>query len=203
VGELARLYNAQNQIGANLTVVRMENWRRAMWFEDTGLDWISPSPNLKTLPGVKFYPAVELLRAGEVSVGRGTEFPFEQLGAPWVNAQELAEYLNGRRIPGVRFEPVEYTPTSDVNAGQLCRGVRLVLTDRDALDAGRLGMELISALAKLYPQSFDAGKTIRLVGSKKTIERLRAGDDPAEIAAGWREELEAFRRLRERFLLYR
>jgi len=202
LGELAQLFNQTNEIGARLTVVRLEEWRRAQWFDDTGLDWIPPSPNLKTLAGVKFYPAVELLRAGDVSVGRGTDAPFEQFGAPWMDGGKVAAYLEARAVPGVRFTVVEFTPATDVHAGKLCRGVRLELTDRDALPIGRLGMELISALGRLYPNDFRLDATIRLVGSKKTIERLQAGDDPVDIVAGWREELAAFRKLRERYLLY-
>lgn len=201
-GELARLFNGENHMGARLTVVPMKNWRRPMWFDETGLGWVDPSPSLRSLAGNSVYPAVELLRAGEVSVGRGTETPFEVLGAPWIKADELAKLLERRQIPGVRFSPVEFTPGEDIYVGRPCQGVRLTVTDRDALDLGRLGAELISALWKLYPQQFKVEKTLRLVGSRKTLERIQAGDDPREIVAGWREELEAFRKLRARYLLY-
>ncbi len=203
LGELARLFNSENGIGARLTVVPMENWRRAMWFDETGIEWVNPSPNLRSLTGNTFYPAVELLRAGGVSVGRGTETPFEVLGAPWIDAEQLAEYLNRRQIPGVRFEAIEFTPADDVHIGRFCRGVRLVLTEREALDVGRLGVELLSALWRLYPESFKLEKTIRLLGSQKTLDRIRAGDDPVEIVAGWEEEVKAFRELRQEYLLYK
>ncbi|MEE9233838.1 MAG: DUF1343 domain-containing protein [Candidatus Acidoferrales bacterium] len=203
LGELARLFNAENQIGVRLTVVPMKNWRRGLWFDQTGLPWINPSPNLRSLEANTVYPAVELLRAGEVSVGRGTETPFLLFGAPWIESEELARYLEARQIPGIRFEPVEFTPSEDAHAGQRCHGVRLTLTDRNQLDVGRLGVELLSALWRLYPEEFKLDKTIRLVGSKRTIERIRAGDDPVEIVAGWEEELEAFRRLRLPYLLYK
>ena len=202
VGELARLFNAEKKIGARLRVVRLENWSRTMWFDATGLAWVSPSPNLRSLRGNTFYPAVELLRAGEVSVGRGTETPFELFGAPWIDAAELARSLAARRMPGVRFTPTEFTPTADVHAGRTCHGVRLVLTDREALDVGRLGVELLSALWRLYPRNFRLEKTIRLLGSQKTLARIRAGDDPLDIVAGWKEELETFKKLRARYLLY-
>lgn len=201
-GELARLFNTENRIKARLTVVPLKNWRRAQWFDQTGQAWVNPSPNLRRLTANTFYPAVELLRAGDVSVGRGTEKPFEQFGAPWVDAGQLARTLRARRIPGVRFVPVTFTPSTDVHAHRLCQGVRLVLTDRNALDVGRLGVELLSALWRLYPSDFRLEKTIRLLGSAKTLERIRAGDDPVEIVAGWQEELEAFRKLRARYLLY-
>ncbi|MDA2914083.1 DUF1343 domain-containing protein, partial [Acidobacteriia bacterium AH_259_A11_L15] len=202
LGELARLFNGENQIGVRLTVVPMKNWRRGVWFDQTGLPWINPSPNLRSLEANTVYPAVELLRVGEVSVGRGTETPFLLFGAPWIESEELARYLEARQIPGIRFEPLEFTPSEDVHAGQRCRGARLVVTDRDRLDLGRLGVELLSALWRLYPEEFKLDKTIRLVGSRKTLERIRAGDDPEEIVGGWQEELEAFRRLRRPYLLY-
>jgi uncharacterized protein YbbC (DUF1343 family) len=202
VGELARLYNAENRIGAALTVVPMKNWRRAIWFDQTGLGWVTPSPALVSLNGNTFYPAVELLRAGDVSVGRGTEEPFEMLGAPWMDAEELSAYLEARKIPGVAFKPAHFTPTSDVHADRRCLGVRLVLTDREALDTGRLGVELLSALWKLYPSRFRLDRTIRLLGSSRTMSRLRAGDDPKDIVEAWQPELEDFKQLRAKYLLY-
>jgi len=202
LGELARLFNESNRIGAALSVVPMQGWRRALWFDETGIAWVNPSPSLRSARANIFYPAVELLREGGVAVGRGTDAPFELFGAPWMDAEKLAAYLNAREIPGVRFEPLRFTPTEDIHAGLACQGVRLVLTDRDALPVGRLGVELLAALARLYPNDFKLEKTIRLVGSKKTIERLQAGDDPRDIVAGWEADLEAFRRKRARYLLY-
>jgi len=203
LGELAKLSNAENKIGAKLTVVPMQGWRREMWFDETGLEWVNPSPNLRSLTGNTFYPAVELLRAADVAVGRGTGTPFERFGAPWMEGEKLAANLEARRIPGVRFHPVEFTPTSDVHAGKRCGGVQLELTDREALDVGRLGVELISALWKLHPKEFQVDKTIRLLGSKKTLERIRAGDDPVEIVAGWEMKLKAFEKLRQQYSLYK
>jgi uncharacterized protein YbbC (DUF1343 family) len=202
LGELAKLYNAENRIGAKLTVVPMQGWRRGMWFDETGFEWVNPSPNLRSLRGNTLYPAVELLRNADVSVGRGTDTPFELFGAQWIDGEKLAAYLSAHGIPGVRFRPVQFTPTSDVHAGKHCGGARLELTDREVLDVGRLGLELISALWKLHPQEFQVEKTVRLLGSKKTLDRIRAGDDPVEIVAGWKQELKAFRELRAKYLLY-
>lgn len=202
VGELARLFNAQNEIGAKLKVVPMQGWSRAMWFDGAGLEWVNPSPNLRSLTGNTFYPAVELLRAGEVSVGRGTETPFELFGAPWIDADELQRYLQARQLPGVRFVATEFTPTADVHANRACHGLRLLLSDREALDVGRLGVELLSGLWRLYPREFRLDNTIRLLGSGQTLERIRAGEDPLAIVTGWQEELEAFRKLRTPYLLY-
>jgi uncharacterized protein YbbC (DUF1343 family) len=202
MGELAGLFNEENEIGARLTVIPMSRWQREMWFDETGLDWVNPSPNLRSLMGNTFYPAVELLRAGDVSVGRGTEKPFELFGAPWVDSAQLIAHLEARDLKGVRFEAVEFTPTEDVHARRVCQGVRLVLIDRETLAVARLGVELISALGELYPEEFRLDRTIRLVGSTETLERIRAGDDPVEIAAGWREELDTFQGVRGRYLLY-
>ena len=202
LGELAKLYNAEKPIGVKLIVVPMQRWPREMWFDETGLEWVNPSPNLRSLAGNSFYPAVELLRNADISVGRGTDTPFELFGAPWIDEERLAGYLNARQIPGVEFQPVEFTPTSDVHAKRRCGGVRLVLIDREVLDVGRLGVELISVLWKLHPKEFQVDKTLRLLGSKKTLDRIRAGDDPVEIVAGWKRELKAFRELRAKYLLY-
>lgn len=202
LGELARLFNAENAIGARLTVVAMDNWQRGMWFDDTGLEWVNPSPNLRSLTGNIFYPAVELLRAGDVSVGRGTETPFELFGAPWIDGKELARYLEARRIPGLHFIPTEFIPSEDVHAGQECQGVTLILAKRNQLNVGRLGVELLSALWRLYPRYFRLDKTIRLLGSQETLERLRAGDDPEDIVRSWQDEVQAFREMRARYLLY-
>jgi uncharacterized protein YbbC (DUF1343 family) len=202
MGELAALFNQENEIGARLTVISMRHWKRALWFDETGLDWVNPSPNLRSLLGNTFYPAVELLRAGDVSVGRGTETPFELFGAPWIDSAQLIAHLEARNLKGVRLEAVEFTPTEDVHARRACRGVKLVLTDRKALAVGRLGVELISALWELYPEKFRLDRTIRLVGSGETLERIRAGHDPEEIVAGWEDELEAFHKLSAPYLLY-
>lgn len=202
VGELARMFNRENGLDAQLTVVPMRGWRRAFWFDQTGWEWVRPSPNLRSLAGATLYPAVELLRAGGVSVGRGTPTPFELFGAPWIRSHELEDYLEARRIAGVRFEATRFRPTADVHAGQLCHGLRLRVTDRNRLDAGRLGVELLSALWRLYPRDFQLEKTIRLLGSQRTLERIRAGDDPEAIVKGWQAELEAFKRMRARYLLY-
>lgn len=202
VGELARMFNRENRLDAELTVVPMRGWRRALWFDQTGWAWVRPSPNLRSLAGATPYPAVELLRAGGVSVGRGTPSPFELFGAPWIRSRELQNYLEARRIPGLRFEPMSFRPTADVHAGQLCHGLRLRVTDRNRLDIGRLGVELLSALWRLYPDDFRLEKTIRLLGSQKTLERIRVGDDPEAIVAGWQAELEAFKKMRGQYLLY-
>jgi uncharacterized protein YbbC (DUF1343 family) len=202
LGELARMFNAENKIGADLRVVSMEGWRRSETFGDTGIAWIAPSPNLRTPEAAFLYPGIEILQAAGVSVGRGTERPFEILGAPWIHAEELADALNARKIAGVGFAPARFTPHEAPYKDQECEGVTIHLGDAGLLRSMRMGLEISDALHRLYPQQFQLGKMIVLLGSQATIERLSRGDDPAEIEAGWASELDGFRRMREKYLLY-
>jgi uncharacterized protein YbbC (DUF1343 family) len=202
LGELARMFNAENKIGADLRVVSMKGWRRSETFGDTGIAWIAPSPNLRTPEAAFLYPGIEILQAAGVSVGRGTERPFEILGAPWIHAEELADALNARKIAGVGFAPARFTPHEAPYKDQECEGVTIRLGDAGLLRSMRMGLEISDALHRLYPQQFQLGKMIVLLGSQATIERLSRGDDPAEIEAGWASELDGFRRMREKYLLY-
>jgi len=203
VGELALLFNAHRGLGVELHVIQMEDWRRSDTYESTGLYWIAPSPNLRSLDAALLYPGVEILQAGGVSVGRGTDTPFELLGAPWINGPQLAEFLNKRFVPGVRFVPVRFTPRDGLHKGVACEGVSLVITDRTALHSMLMGLELAQALWKLYPLGFDIDKTITLIGNADTVAWLKKGDNPAWIVSDWTDELNAFRALREKYLLYK
>ena len=202
LGELARMFNAENKIGADLRVVSMKGWRRGETFGDTGIAWIAPSPNLRTPEAAFLYPGIEILQAAGVSVGRGTETPFEIFGAPWIHAEELADALNSRKIAGVSFAPARFTPHEAPYKNQECEGVTIHLGDAGLLRPMRMGLEIADALRRLYPQQFQLGKMIALLGSQATIERLSRGDDPAQIEAGWSSELDRFRRMREKYLLY-
>jgi len=202
LGEMAKMFNVQKKIGCDLHVIRVQNWQRRMWFSDTGLPWVNPSPNLRSADAGILYPGLKILQAGGVSVGRGTARPFELLGAPWIRGEELSADLNRHAIPGVRFDPEKFTPDSGLYKGELCEGVRVVLTDRDALQTMRMGIEIASALGKLYPGKFDAAKMIELVGNSATIHQLVAGGDPSAIVANWNKDLEAFRKVRAKYLLY-
>jgi uncharacterized protein YbbC (DUF1343 family) len=202
LGEMAKMFNVQKKIGCDLHVIRLENWRRRMWFSDTGLPRVNPSPNLRSPEAEILYPGLEILQAGGVSVGRGTSRPFELLGAPWIRGEELAADLNRRAIPGVRFDPEKFTPDSGLYKGELCEGVGVVSTDRDALQTMRMGIEIASALGKLYPGKFDAAKTIELVGNSATTRQLVASGDPSVIVASWNKDLAAFRKIRAKYLLY-
>jgi uncharacterized protein YbbC (DUF1343 family)/CubicO group peptidase (beta-lactamase class C family) len=203
LGELAQMFNTAHNIHANLTVVPMQGWMRGDWFDSTGIEWTAPSPNLRSLTEAILYPGVALVEGTNVSVGRGTDSPFELLGAPWINARELSAYLNGRQIPGVRFVPVSFTPFSSTFAGQLCQGVSMMVTGRELLDSPELGIELASALNKLYPEQFHLEKMLDIVANQEVFDAIKRGLDPHRIARNWQNDLDAFAQLREKYLIYK
>jgi uncharacterized protein YbbC (DUF1343 family) len=202
IGELAQMFNAENKIGADLHVEAMMNWHRDEIYDDTGLKWIPPSPNLRS-PAVDFlYPGLEILQSAGVSVGRGTDEPFEILGAPWIRADQFAAELSKRAIPGVKFAPTDFTPTDGPFKGQLCHGVVLTMLDPRALESMRMGVEIADTLRRAYPSDFHLDKIIDLLGSQSTVDRLERGDALAEIVAGWSYDIAKFRAMREKYLLY-
>jgi uncharacterized protein YbbC (DUF1343 family)/CubicO group peptidase (beta-lactamase class C family) len=203
LGELARYFNGEQHLNAALTVVPMRGWQRGDWFDSTALTWVNPSPNLRSLRAAQLYPALGLIETTNISVGRGTEAPFEQLGAPWMNSRDLALALNARMLPGVRFVPADFTPAAPYPyAGQLCHGISLVVTDRNALDGPELGLEIVAALWRLYPASFELDKLDRLLANRSVLSALRASEDPQRIAGDWRLALEAFQQRRAAYLEY-
>ncbi|HSB13690.1 MAG TPA: exo-beta-N-acetylmuramidase NamZ domain-containing protein [Bryobacteraceae bacterium] len=202
-GELARLFNEEKSIGADLHVVAMQGWQRGDWFDSTGLVWVDPSPNMRSFNAALLYPGVALLEyARNYSVGRGTDAPFEQVGADWINGRELAAELNSKFIPGVRFYPTRFRPASSNFEGALIEGVRFVITDREAFRGERLGLEIAAALGKLYPGKILLEANRGLIGSVETIAALETGEEPREIQ--WKEEqkLREFVQLRKKYLLY-
>ncbi|MGE3472282.1 MAG: exo-beta-N-acetylmuramidase NamZ domain-containing protein [Vicinamibacterales bacterium] len=203
IGELAALFNAERKINADLTVVTMDGWRRDQWFDQTGLAWVNPSPNMRNLTEAALYPGIGAIEYANISVGRGTDQPFEQIGAPWIDGPRLAAALNARGLAGIRFYPVRFTPASSVYAGEVCQGVFLVVTDRQRLQPTRVGMEVASALFRLFGDRFDPKTSDRLVGTPTALARAKAGDDPADITAAWAGAEAAWRRLRAKYLLYR
>ena len=202
IGELAKMFNAERGIRAKLTVVPMQGWVRGDWFDSTGDLWVNPSPNMRSLTEATLYPGIGMIEATNISVGRGTDTPFELLGAPWVNSRELAQYLNAREIAGVRFIPVEFTPESSKYAEQKCGGVQMVITDRNLLDAPELGIEVVTALLSLYPQDYKIGELDTLMVNKASLEAITSGQDPRRIAEQWRDGLERFEALRAKYLIY-
>jgi uncharacterized protein YbbC (DUF1343 family) len=201
-GDLARMFNEENRIGVKLTVTAMAGYRRSAWFDETGLPWVNPSPNLRSLTQAILYPGVALAEGTNVSVGRGTDMPFELLGAPWIKGQDFSDYMNGRQIPGVEFQPAVFIPDGSRHQGRVCYGVRVILADRQTLDAGLLGIEVISALHRLYPGDFEIDKTLSLIGSRLVLQAIKEGKDPRAIARMWQEPLARFQKLRSKYLLY-
>jgi uncharacterized protein YbbC (DUF1343 family) len=202
VGELATMFNRENAIGAQLQVIKMNGYQRTVWYDDTGLPWIGPSPNLPTLTAATLYPGVALIEGANISVGRGTDTPFEILGAPWVASRKLATYLNARNIPGVCFVPRDFIPRTSRYAQRLCHGIQIELVDRYALDAPTLGIEIASALYRLHPNVFELQKTLGLIGARWVLQALKQGDPPSAIAQRWQVALDEFRARRAAYLLY-
>jgi len=204
LGEIARMANAQRKIGAKLQVVQMKGWQRGDWFDSTGLLWTDPSPNMRNLNAALLYPGIAMLEASpNYSVGRGTDSPFEQVGADWIRGRELAAYLNTRHIPGVRVYPTAFRPSSSRFAGVLVEGVRFVITDRELFHSSRLGLEVAAALEKLYPGQIQSQSCERLIGSRSAILAIRGGADPRALQQADTERLRMVTSERDKYLLYR
>jgi uncharacterized protein YbbC (DUF1343 family)/CubicO group peptidase (beta-lactamase class C family) len=202
MGELAKLFNGENKIGADLTVVELKHWTREAWFDETGLSWVNPSPNMRNMVAASLYTGVGAIEASNVSVGRGTDTPFEVVGAPWIDGPRLAAALNARGIPGVRVYPVSFTPTGSKFTNELCQGVFIIVTDRERLRPVRLGLELASALYRHHPDEFKIDQVGRLFG-QDVVKRIRSGEEPATIAVSWGRAESQWRTLRAKYLLYR
>jgi uncharacterized protein YbbC (DUF1343 family) len=203
IGELAQFFNSENHINADLHVIPMKNWHRNYFFESTGIRWIPPSPNLRTMKGAILYPGLEILLNAGVSVGRGTETPFEEFGAPWMDGETVASTLNAKHLSGLKFVSQPFIPVSGLYAGRRCGGVAIRIGDRAAVRAMTMGLEIALLLEKLYPQNFDASKTIVLLGNADTVQKLSDGTSAAEIVAGWQSSLADFDKTRRRYFLYK
>jgi uncharacterized protein YbbC (DUF1343 family) len=203
IGELAQLFNAENHIGADLHVITLKNWHRHYFFESTGIKWIPPSPNLRTTKGSILYPGIEILQSAGVSVGRGTQTPFEEFGAPWLDGDDVASALNERHLPGLRFASQPFIPIGGPYSGQRCGGVAIRITDRSAVRSMRLGLEVAAILQRLYPKQFDTAKLLELTGNAETIEQLQSGVAPEKIVASWSPSLASFDQMRRKYFLYK
>ncbi|MEO8029004.1 MAG: exo-beta-N-acetylmuramidase NamZ domain-containing protein, partial [Bryobacteraceae bacterium] len=202
-GELATMANAERNWHADLHVIKMKGWQRGDWFDSTDLTWVDPSPNMRSLNAAILYPGIAMLEASRnYSVGRGTDAPFEQVGADWIHAGELAAFLNKRMIPGVRVYPTRFTPTASNFAGKTIEGVRFILTDREIFDSVRLGCEMAYALGKLYPGKIDWKVNRHLIANKALLEAFAANEDARTLADRLHQEAEAFGVRRTKFLLY-
>ncbi len=202
IGELGQMMNAERKIGADLRIIKMEGWRRAMWFDETGQTWVNPSPNMRSLTQATLYPGIGLMETTNVSVGRGTDTPFEHVGAPWLDGQRLANYLNGRGLPGVRFVPVRFKPNASVFKDEQLGGVNFIITDRGRFNSVRTGIELAAAIRLLYPNDWQADRYLRLLVNQDVLDRLKSGEKPEAIEASWKASLEDFKRRRASYLLY-
>ncbi len=206
IAELARLFNVEFGINCNLTVIPMQSWQREMYFSDTGLIWINPSPNMKSETAALLYPGLGTLETTNLSVARGTAQPFQMYGAPWVNAQAMVNNLAKRRIPGINFTPVEFIPTAKgfSHLGKTCYGVSATITDRKLLDPVLAGLHLAQAFYEVHPNSFKSYEGFATeTGDKNTWALLTAKRMTPEMVAGrWIDELERFKKVREKYLLY-
>ena len=199
IGELARFFN--KKIAAALTVVPVQGWDRRSSFDESGLGWVNPSPNLRNLVSTSLYPGVATIEGANVSVGRGTDTPFQLIGAPWIDATALARELNSRNIAGLRVYPISFTPASSKFAGELCHGVFFVVTERAAFKPVRLGAELAHALHRLYPRDFELDRIAKLFG-RQIVEQLRSGLSVDAIVDTWRASENEWRRSRREWLIY-
>lgn len=205
IGELAAVFNGEFHIGADLTVVKMRGWKRSMYYDDTPLQFVMPSPNMPTETTALVYPGMGLVEGTNISEGRGTTRPFELAGAPWIDAEKLARVLNDKRLPGVRFRPVHFTPTFSKYEGKLCNGVQVHVMDRDTFDPVVVGLTVIETIHYLYPNqfAFNASDFDRLVGNGWVRQDIEKGMPVSEIQQRWQKGLSQFEKIRQKYLLYK
>jgi len=203
LGELATMANAERRWNADLHVIKMKNWQRRDWFDSTGLRWIDPSPNLRSLNAAALYDGLALLEASpNYSVGRGTDAPFEQIGADWIHGAELAQFLNNWVLPGVRVYPTNFQPSSGPFKGKTIEGVRFVILNREQLNSVRVGLDVAYALQRLYPGKVNFDACRFLIGSREIVDALKSGSTPGNIEERTRTSLQKFEERRRPFLLY-
>ncbi len=208
VGELARLYNAEFKIGCRLEVVRLEGWSRAQYYDETGLPWVNPSPNMRSPAAAIAYPGLGALEGTNLSVGRGTEKPFLWYGAPWVDGAALCRELESRKLPGVRWKPVRFTPEKQPgmpvypHTGKECGGFEVEIVDRAAFRPVAASLHVLDALYRLYPKDLAFGRSCTMIGLRSIEADLKAGRPPAEIEKSWQRDLDSFKAARKTVLLY-
>ena len=202
VGELAQMFRDELDLDLRLEVVRVKNWRRSDWFDSTGLLWVNPSPNMRNSTQALIYPGVGLLETTNLSVGRGTDTPFEVIGAPWLNGQRLAVALNRAHLPGVRFVPLRFTLDASKFKDQECGGVRLLITNRKLYRPTITGWEIARQLVRLFPNKWNSDGYDRLLGDEQVLADILAAKPARDIEAGYQQELDLFRARRSKYLLY-
>ncbi len=203
IGELGMMMNTERKIGADLRVIKMDGWSRVMWFDETGQTWVNPSPNMRSLTQATLYPGIGLLETTNLSVGRGTDTPFEVVGAPWIDGRKLAAHLNSKNLPGVRFVPIRFKPNASVFKDEECSGVNIIITDRKALNSVRMGLEFAAALRSLYPTEWQVDRYMRLLVNQEIFDRIKRGDPLAEIQRSIEEKNISFKARQAPYLLYR
>ena len=202
-GELAGFYRDRMEKKVDLKVVKMKNWKRSTWYDQTGLAWIPPSPNIPTLTAAIVYPGTCLIEGTNVSEGRGTTTPFEVIGAPWIDGYKLADELRKANLPGVLFRPAGFTPTFSKYQGEVCQGVQLHVVDRDRFEPVRTALHLLKALKQLWPDKFQWRSSLdRLSGSDDVRRALDRGDTPEQIVESWSAALKEYEEVRRRYFLY-
>jgi len=201
IGELAKMFNAERDSKADLTVIPLENWHRDAWLDQTGLPWTNPSPNMRNLTQAILYPGIGLLESA-LSVGRGTDTPFEVVGAPYIDDLKFAEALNQAALPGVRFVPIRFTPSASVYKQELCGGAYILLNNRDRCSVVDVGLLIAQTLWRMYPDDFKGDKMSHLLLHPPTLEALKAGKPLNEIRAAWQTDLKEFLKRRQKYLLY-
>ncbi len=202
IGELAQMFKAEWKLDLDLVVVPVEGWERGRMFDATGRMWINPSPNMRSLTQAVLYPGIGLLETTNLSVGRGTDTPFEVVGAPWIDALQMAHELNSQDLAGVRFVPLKFTPDASKYAGEECGGVNIIITDRETFHPLRTGLALALTLAKNYPDDWETKSLNRLLSSQKTYAGILAGRSIEQLQAAYQQELDEFKRRRAIYLMY-
>ncbi|HUG71010.1 MAG TPA: DUF1343 domain-containing protein [Pirellulaceae bacterium] len=201
-GELARMFNAELKFDLDLEVITVEGWRRGEFFDATGLVWTNPSPNMRSLTQAHLYPGIGLLETTNISVGRGTDTPFEVIGAPWIEPRVLAHELNSAALPGVRFVPIRFTPNDSKFKDQPCGGINFVVTNRETFDPLATGFTVAVTLRRLYPTDWDTASLNRLLAHAETRDAILDGKSVAEILKGYEAGLQSFKSRRAAYLIY-
>jgi len=202
VGELALMFNGEEKLGLNLKVIKMRNWKRELWFDQTGLPWINPSPNMRNLYQATLYPGIGLLERTNVEDKRGLERPFEMFGAPWINSIKLATELNNQNIAGIRFVAIKFIPEKSEYKDQLCEGVAINLLDRNSFRPVECGIIVLQVLYTLYPDKFEVNKVWHVTRTDLLIEQIKRQDPIEDIVESWQAGLKNYSEIRERYLLY-
>ena len=203
MGELAKMFATENKLDVDLQIVKVEHWRRDQLWDHTGLVWTNPSPNMRSLTEALIYPGIGLLETTNVSVGRGTDTPFEVLGAPWIDAVELAGFLNEKEIPGVTFVPIRFTPRESKFAQETCQGINIIVTDRNAFEPVRTGLIVALALRELFTEKWDMTRFNRLLANEQIFSAIAEGTTIEQLEVFIAPDLEDFGARRGEFLIYR